>query len=83
MLKAYFKVQHKCEHDLQDTNSFSQCCEHCLNDKLMFFMGSLREACQAAFSPTLIEEVCLNKFFLSLYKIHKYYALWPSETPPC
>ncbi|CAF4421473.1 unnamed protein product, partial [Rotaria sp. Silwood2] len=48
--------QHQCEHEFQDMNSFSQCCEKCLDDYLMFFNGSLREACQAAFSPNLVQE---------------------------
>lgn len=35
----------------------------------MFFLGTLREACQAAFGPTLIQEVRRKQCFQSHYKL--------------
>ncbi|CAF1501293.1 unnamed protein product, partial [Rotaria sp. Silwood1] len=44
------------ENEVQDIDSLSKCFEQRYNNYLMFFMGSLKDACQATFSPTIIQE---------------------------
>ena len=50
------------ENEVEDIDSLSKCFEQRHNNCLMFFMGSLKDACEAAFGPTVIEEVRPDSF---------------------
>jgi len=52
-----FKVPSKCQNAVDGIDSLSKCFERRYDACPAFFMGSLRDACQVAFSPTISEEV--------------------------
>ncbi len=47
--------------------SISQCFDKRYDDCPIFFMGSLRNACQTAFNSSQIQDVCSKLFFIFFY----------------
>ncbi len=59
---SYFKVPDECPNEIVGIESLSNCFHRRYDACPAFFPGSLQEACEAAFSSTVIKEVRLSEF---------------------
>jgi hypothetical protein len=65
---SHYKVPAECPNEIEGIESFYQCFIDRYSACPAFFMGSLQEACQSAYSSSVVKEVCFPSIFLSKNK---------------
>ncbi len=61
---SHYKVPAECPNEIEGIESFYQCFIDRYSACPAFFMGPLQEACQSAYSSSVVKEVCLLSIFL-------------------